>query len=132
MISKRFFEPVYRVHVVFIADCTFNEFRKKLSRYGLESPGDEHIDTDGMHAIFQGPDFNGLPSKRIHVVWVRDACDFACLVHEVTHLTISVFDGKGMTIQDNEITEAVAYYLEHWIEKFWPLMNKKHKKGGRK
>lgn len=130
MVFKKFYDPVYRVNVLFVGDCSFTDFKKKINQNGLQPPDDSHQNSEGMHAVFEGhqPTKKANKLNTVHVVWVRDKDDLPCLVHEITHLTVSVFDRRGIAIDDTDITEAVAYYLEHWVDRLWPLLSQRKKK----
>lgn len=58
------------------------------------------------------PDNANQPASS-YVIWQRKY-ELGCLVHELTHLTMMIFEHKSVAIHW-ENTEAFAYYTEFWF-----------------
>jgi hypothetical protein len=122
-IVEKIFEEVYNFELIFIAGYGFDEANKKIGEFGLEIMPDAIRSSSGASCRFTEEDYPKTVKGTIYVVWVKNRKDFYCLLHEVSHLLIKVFEDKGMEVNDHT-TEAFAYYQEFWFRKLWRLMNK--------
>lgn len=106
-----FFDKVYRVWVVlligepddfyqFMEDSGYKDM--EVLKQGSTSGWCIHLNSD-----------NNDMGNYCFIIWMRKF-ETACFVHELTHLTMMVFDDKGVPIR-NENTEAFAYYTEFWF-----------------
>lgn len=104
-----FFDKVYRVWVV-VCIGPEDEFKQFLEDSTYTEPF-EYSDSSGycIHLCAE----NTTNGNNAYVIWMRNF-ETACLVHELSHLCMMVFDSKGVPVR-TENTEAYAYYIEFWL-----------------
>lgn len=108
MIQWHFFDKVYRAWVVLcVGDA--DEFRGFLE----ECTYTGEFEDGNSGALIRLNGQNTTNGNNCYVLWLKKY-ETACLVHELTHLTMMVFDEKGVPIH-NENTEGFAYYTEFWF-----------------
>lgn len=110
-----FFDKVYRVWVVLIIG-DHEELIKFMEKIGYNDLDElEKRDSSGMSIVLC--DDNNTMGNRAHIVWLKKY-ETACLVHELSHLVMAIFDDKGVPKGvpiRNENTETFAYYQEFWF-----------------
>ncbi len=108
------YEDVYRLYLTVVIDKDFNHFRDWLKDVcGYKETEDMNPLSSG-YCITLTPE-NSTHKGRAHIIWLKYK-DIPCLVHELVHLTMQIFDDKGIPIRV-ENGEAFAYYIEHWIKR---------------
>lgn len=119
-VAKRIdmYEPVYRIALVLVIDSDFERFRgwlrddlKYTDHLGLTAGSGYCITIDQDNSNHKGA---------CSIIWLRNK-ELQVLVHELIHLTMAVFDDKGIPVR-SENGEAFAYYTEYWfnrIRKEW-------------
>jgi len=65
MISRKIYDPVYRVHVYFIAGCDFKTLKRKVDKYGFGPVADFLL--DGFWTILKSVFLVNGHSHRISV-----------------------------------------------------------------
>lgn len=106
-----FFDKVYRVWLTFLIGEP-DAFYDFMERSGYKDM--EYLKQGSTAAWCIKVDHeNNDMGNYCFVIWMRKF-EAACLVHELTHLSMMVFDDKGVPVR-NENTEAFAYYTEFWF-----------------
>jgi len=114
-INRVYYCPTYRVKVHFRTGPA--EGIKKFCG-GLD---EDEFTCGGCYQITKT---NGDGSReKEFLVWIEDKTDHHHMVHETAHLVQHVFGYMGVTY-DNTNKEAIAYYQEYWVRKFWHVMSK--------
>lgn len=104
-----FFDKVYRAWVVLVIG-DFDSFKKFMTGTTYKHTDELH---DGAGYCIGLNSTNTTNGNDCCVIWLK-RFESACLVHELSHLVMMVFDAKGVPIaQDN--TESFAYYQEFWF-----------------
>ncbi len=103
-----FFDKVYRCWVVLVTGehDEFVQFLKDCAYTEEYEPGN-------AGACIYLCDKNTTNGNRAYVIYLKKF-EVACLVHELTHLVMMIFDEKGVPIH-TENTEGYAYYVEFWF-----------------
>lgn len=106
-----FFEKVYRVWVVVLISepAEFYQFMKDAGYNDLTYL--KQGSTTGWLISMNSE--NNTMGNDCYIMWLHKF-ESGCLVHEITHLAMSVFEDKGVPIRA-ENTEAFAYYCEYWF-----------------
>lgn len=111
LLEWHFFDKVYRAWVVFLIGEP-EEFYEFMTKSGYKLVDDLKEGSNTGFCV-QLDSSNNDMGNYCFVVWMRKF-ETACLVHELSHLVMMVFDSKGVPIR-NENTEAFAYYQEFWF-----------------
>lgn len=106
-----FYDKVYRMWVVLLTGEP-GDFYEFMSNAGYKDMDDLKKTSTTAMCVLLNVDTNDSGNYCI-VVWMRKF-EAACLVHELTHLTMMVFEDKGVPVR-NENTETFAYYTEFWF-----------------
>lgn len=110
MIEWHFFDKVYRSWVTLVVGEP-EDFYSFMERCGYkEMEALKEGSTTGW-CIHLNSDNNDMGND-CFVVWMRKF-EMGTFVHELTHLTMMIFDDKGVPVR-GENTEAFAYYTEFW------------------
>src|SRR5260221_12283953 len=114
MKTKKFWDPVYRFELLFITDCSWKKASQFVKKYGIPPFPTDLVEGNGASIMLTEKQFPKKIKGSGACIWVENKKDFYCLMHEISHIVIEVFEMKGMKI-NNETTEAVAYYFEYWF-----------------
>jgi hypothetical protein len=121
MKAKRLYDPVFRATVDFLFDCTADEVNEWYKKHKI---GDktEKQDKNGFSMEIENSWHGQTITEFLIVVYNVD--DFYTLSHELIHLVRNVFAQRKLNF-DSDNDEAIAYYHEYWLRRFWRLMDKK-------
>ena len=121
---KKFYEPVFKVTLLFIVGCSVNELKKysdkkKIIIHEIEKMAGftcilEPIETKSKDG--------GIFTE--HIMWIENKKNFYDLLHESLHLVGQIFNERGIPIR-KENDEMMAIYQEWWFKTLWRFMNKK-------
>jgi hypothetical protein len=121
MITKRIFDPVYRQEILFINDCSYKRANKILQRNGF-LPMESGPDIDGMFGKTDKSHNKDVQiTGTVYFVYIKKKDGLFTLIHEISHLVISIFQDRGVEVGEDN-TEPFAYYQEFWFRKLWELM----------
>lgn len=105
-----FYEPIYRRWVVLMIGEP-QVFRNRLEELGYKHMDFINPETASGMGIRLTADNNSMGSN-CFIIWLSK-WSLGCLVHEISHLCIDVFDSIGVPVSvDN--TEGLAFYTEYW------------------
>jgi hypothetical protein len=114
-LELHFFDEVYRVYVVYII-CPRDRLKPLLREYGYKKDlVDELGDSASGYCIQLNEETSMVKGQNCYIVWQQER-HFPCLVHELTHLTMSVFDYHDIPLRI-ENQEVFCYYIEHWVKR---------------
>lgn len=123
MKAKSFYDPVFRVNVLFMTDTTPSEIDKWLKR-NRNASSTEGYDTTAGSVSFLDEETKKGGKTREYLVIVEDKKAFYTLLHETNHLTTHILHDRMIPIQqDND--EVRAYIQEYWFRTLWRFMNNK-------
>jgi len=105
-----FYDRVYRSWVVVVIG-TAEEFIKFMDGTTYKYCEDLQPNSSGYCITLNGD--NTTNGNYATIIWLKRK-EYACLVHELSHLVMQIFDDKGVPLR-NENTEAFAYYIEFWF-----------------
>lgn len=120
---KSFYDPVFRVNVLFMTDSTPSEIDKWLKR-NRNACSTEGYDTTAGSVSFLDEETKKGGKTREYLVIVEDKKGFYTLLHETNHLATHILHDRMIPIQqDND--EVRAYIQEYWFRTLWRFMNNK-------
>ena len=106
-----FFDKVYRTWVVLVIGEP-KAFYTFMQDAGYKELEDLRQSSASGYCVHLNSD-NNSNGNDCFIIWLRKF-ETACLVHELSHLVMQIFDDKGIPIRA-ENTEAFAYYQEFWF-----------------
>lgn len=117
---KTYYEPIYKLYVSVFVDPDQEKAQKRAERL----TGDK-LDLDWNSQAKTIEYTNEQGAQRI-VVWLRKP-EASLLAHELIHVIEYCFRVRRMPFNlDN--TEFIAYYMEHLMREFEPVINIKRTK----
>lgn len=126
MKAKIIYEPVYKFDLVFITDSNLESANKYLKRKNLPLVPESFVNNSGIAMPISEENFPKAVKGYCYCIWIKDKKDFYCLLHEVIHMVVDVFEAKGLQIDTHKSSqEAFAYYVEYWFKILWRFMSKK-------
>lgn len=118
-LELHFFDEVYRAYVIYVI-CPREQLRPLLKGYGYkEDLAEELRDNASGYCILLDAETSTVKGQNCFVVWQRER-HLPCLVHELTHLTMMIFDTHDVPIRI-ENQEVFCYYVEHWVKRITEL-----------
>ena len=109
--------PIYRVTVHFLTGDS-----KKAEKFCKGLALEDGWAAGGVWEIEKKNKDNMIEKE--FLVWIEDKTNFFYMVHETAHLVQRIFEFVGVTYSQTN-KEAIAYYQEYWVRKFWHVMDKK-------
>lgn len=113
---KTHYEPIFKIWVSVFVDDDQERAQKRAEKILGESLSDISFEAQAKTIDYQ----NGQGGQRI-VVWLRRP-QMSLLVHELIHVLEFSFGRRRISL---ELGEIVAYYLEHLVNVFGPVLERK-------
>lgn len=107
MKTWHFFDKVYRIWLV-VVEGSSEDFREFLKDATYTEP----FEDGNAGALIYLCATNTTNGNRCYVLWMND-WQTGCLIHELAHLTIMVFNEKDVLLSHDNC-ESFAYYIEYW------------------
>ena len=114
MVYKRVHDELYGADALFFSGCSMDVVHKRAKRaFKIQEDGLEVERTDAG-AFFVCTTPSGL---KVYIIWIEKNRDVPNMGHEIVHLVSEIFKDRGIPLSYQN-SEAFAYYLAFWLEKF--------------
>lgn len=120
---KSFYEPIFRVDVLFMTETIPEEIDKYLKKHRRAQETVGYGTTAGSVTLLDEINNKGHKTRE-YLVIVEDKKAFYTLLHETHHLATHILHDRLIPVtQDND--EVAAYIQEYWFRTLWRFMNNK-------